>query len=104
VLPWGVFQAGAVVLLAWMGSQRALPGALQVRWLAVLGAYGVAKAFELGDHAVFAASGCWLSGHTLKHLSAAAAAWPVLHALRGAAWSRQNAAGIAFSHSLAARR
>ncbi len=46
-------------------------------WWAVLGLYAAAKGMELADHAVLGATG-WISGHTLKHLlAAAAAAWVV---------------------------
>jgi len=43
--------------------------------------YVLAKLFELGDEAVFEATGHIVSGHTLKHLAAALAAWPVIRAL-----------------------
>jgi hypothetical protein len=49
-------------------------------WWGVLGLYAAAKATELADHAVFAATG-WVSGHTLKHLLAAAAAVWVVRAV-----------------------
>jgi hypothetical protein len=42
-------------------------------WWAVLGCYALAKAMELADHPVYAALGI-VSGHTLKHLLAAAGA------------------------------
>ncbi|MEQ1807025.1 MAG: hypothetical protein ABL900_16730 [Burkholderiaceae bacterium] len=46
-------------------------------WWAVLGLYAAAKGMEVADHAVLGATG-WVSGHTLKHLlAAAAAAWIV---------------------------
>jgi len=55
-------------------------------WWGVLGFYAAAKVFELADRPVFAALG-GLSGHTLKHLFAAAgAAW-----LLGAAAAAQTA-------------
>lgn len=54
-------------------------------WWGVLLGYGIAKALEVADHAVFERLGA-LSGHTLKHLvAAAAAAWllrAVWHAAR----------------------
>jgi mono/diheme cytochrome c family protein len=40
----------------------------------------LAKLFEGADHAVFEATGQWVSGHSLKHLLAAGAALPVLAA------------------------
>jgi hypothetical protein len=46
-------------------------------WWAVLALYAAAKVTEVADRAVLAATG-WVSGHTLKHLlAAAAAAWIV---------------------------
>lgn len=54
-------------------------------WWGVLAGYALAKAFEVADHAVLEQVGL-LSGHTLKHLvAAAAAAW----LLRGA-WRAAN--------------
>lgn len=82
IVPWAVVQFGgmALVLLV-VAITRPLPGALPVRWGLVLGAYALAKVFELGDHAIFEASGELFSGHTLKHVIAAFAAWPVIVAL-----------------------
>ena len=40
--------------------------------------YLAAKAFELGDEAIYAAGG-WLSGHTWKHLAAAVAVGVLAH-------------------------
>ncbi len=49
------------------------------RWLfAALGAYVVAKVLETFDAPVFGATGGLVSGHTLKHLAAAVAAWALL--------------------------
>lgn len=50
--------------------------------LAGLGLYGLAKAFEHFDTLIFAYTGSWLSGHTLKHLSAAASIYVILRMLR----------------------
>jgi hypothetical protein len=44
-------------------------------------AYPIAKLLEAGDHETFEASAQLLSGHTLKHIVAALAAWPVIAAL-----------------------
>lgn len=49
-------------------------------WL-VVALYAVAKLLEVGDVAVFAATGV-VSGHTLKHLMAAVATWQLLVMLR----------------------
>lgn len=49
------------------------------RWLlAALAAYGVAKGLEVLDAPVFRATGGVVSGHTLKHVAAAAAGWALL--------------------------
>jgi hypothetical protein len=48
-------------------------------WWLVLALYGVAKVMELADGTVFDAIG-FASGHTFKHLLAAAAAWWLLRA------------------------
>jgi hypothetical protein len=55
-------------------------------------ACAVLVAHEVNDHAVLAASGELLSGHTLKHVAAAFAALPVLAGLAPLA-GRQNATG-----------
>jgi len=41
--------------------------------------YGLSKALEYFDRAIYAASGAVVSGHTLKHLAAAAACYALLH-------------------------
>ncbi len=79
--PWAVYQFGGMALMLGLLWLPRLPGALPVNWLAVLVIYGVAKCFESADHWVFEATG-GLSGHSLKHLVASLAAWPVLSALR----------------------
>lgn len=79
--PWAVVQfggmLGVLLLLAW----RPLAGALGVRLGLVVAVYALAKLLELSDHAVYALSGGGVSGHSLKHLVASLAAWPVLAAL-----------------------
>jgi hypothetical protein len=82
LLPWAVLQGGGMALLLVLAVLRPLPGALVVRWGWLIGIYVVAKACELADATLYSASGHWLSGHTLKHLVAALAAWPVISALR----------------------
>lgn len=90
-LPWALLQAGGMVLV--MAAALRRPGAtgLRVRWWLVLAAYAVAKLLEVGDHAVYHATGQLLSGHTLKHLVAALAAVPVIAALSAAAQPQNGA-------------
>ncbi|MEO5882153.1 MAG: hypothetical protein ABIQ06_07020 [Caldimonas sp.] len=64
-----------------LGLAATTPTATPARaWWAVLGCYAAAKLFELADRPVFAVLG-GLSGHTLKHLAAAAGAAWLLHAV-----------------------
>jgi len=84
LLPWAVVQLGGMVLVLVLACLPRRPGALALNLLAVIAWYGAAKLFEAADHAVFAATGGWVAGHTLKHLCAAGAALPVLAALRSA--------------------
>jgi hypothetical protein len=92
VLPWVLVQGGGLLLVVCVAvfGAAAKPG-LEVRWAWVLLAYVVAKLLEVGDQQVFHASGELLSGHTLKHVAAALAAWPVIAAL-SARRQRQNGA------------
>ena len=46
-------------------------------WIIAAGLYALAKVFEFSDHVIFSA-GHLLSGHTLKHLTAAAACFAIL--------------------------
>lgn len=71
-----VLIVGALALRLPSLRPDALPASA---WIATLALYGAAKAFELADHAVLQA-GLPVSGHTLKHLCAAAAAWWLLRA------------------------
>lgn len=92
VLPWAVVQFGGMALITGLALQRPATGAIGIRLGALIGLYALAKGLELGDAAVFDATGGGLSGHSLKHIAAALAAWPVLAVLRPARLG-QNAAG-----------
>lgn len=81
-LAWVVVQFGGLAILVWLVLNKPLAGAWPVRWWGVIGAYALAKLFELGDAAIFEWTGHWVSGHSLKHLVASCAALPVLSALR----------------------
>jgi hypothetical protein len=91
VLPWAVVQFGGVALIVWAACQRPVTGAMGVHLGAFIALYALAKALEMGDATVFHATGGAISGHSLKHLVAALAAWPVFAALRRLPL-RQNAA------------
>jgi hypothetical protein len=82
VLPWVVVQFGGIALIAAMALRAPRPGALGVHLGALIAIYALAKLFELGDEAVFHATGGTVSGHSLKHVTAALAIWPVCSALR----------------------
>ncbi|WP_028133851.1 hypothetical protein [Bradyrhizobium japonicum] len=79
--PWVVVQYGGIALAVALALTRPRPGALGVPLGGVIFFYALAKLFELGDAMVFDATGHIVSGHTLKHLAAALAAWPVIRAL-----------------------
>ena len=92
--PWTVVQFGGMALAIGLVLMPPRPGALGVRFGVALLFYALAKFFELGDAAVFEATGHIISGHTLKHLAAALAAWPVIRALGPlASRSRESTAG-----------
>ncbi len=80
--PWVIMQFGGMALAAGLALMRPRPGAIGVRLGGVLVFYVVAKLLEQGDAAVFEATGHVISGHTLKHLAAALAAWPLIRALK----------------------
>ena len=85
VLPWVVLQVGGMGLILALAWRKALPSALGIRLSAVIALYALAKACELGDHAIFALTHEAVSGHSLKHVLASFAAWPVLAAVEAAA-------------------
>ena len=82
VLPWAVVQFGGIALVLVLALQRPVPGAVGLSLAAVIGFYLLAKLFELGDRAVYEATNHWVAGHSLKHVVAACAAWPVLRAVQ----------------------
>jgi hypothetical protein len=83
VIPYGLFQGWSVlaivILIAFCRASRYSHGSLLV-WAAVW--YGLAKIFEAFDLAVYRALGDMLSGHTIKHLLAAAAVFAIARQLR----------------------
>jgi hypothetical protein len=88
LLPWGVLQFGGMGLIVGLAClRREAAGAqplrrgLPIRWPLLITLYALAKVLELGDHQVFEWTGHLVSGHSLKHIVASCAAWPVVAAL-----------------------
>ncbi len=81
VMPWLVVQLGGLLVILWLASLAPVEGALPVRWFLVVAVYALAKCLELGDHLVYDMTGHLVSGHSLKHVVASLAAWPVVNAL-----------------------
>lgn len=81
LLPWAAVQLGGMLVVLALACLPRRDGALALHLGAVMALYALAKLFEAADHAVFEATGQAVSGHSLKHVLAAAAAWPVLAAL-----------------------
>jgi hypothetical protein len=83
VIPYAAYQAWSilviVLLIAAFPARRYTHGA-GLLWAAVF--YGIAKLFESFDLAVYRALGGTLSGHTIKHLFAAAAVFAIVRQLR----------------------
>jgi hypothetical protein len=77
VLPWAVVQFGGMAVVLALACLRGKGMGMVNLWL-VIAAYAAAKLLEGADHAVYNFTEHLVSGHTLKHLSAAVAAWPVL--------------------------
>jgi hypothetical protein len=98
VMPYGVLQAWAVVVLLKLvvfHPSRYTHGHLIY---AVFAGYVLAKGFEHFDREIFELTGV-LSGHTLKHVAAGVAGLPVVWML----WRRELAAPVA-TQPLQARR
>lgn len=82
VLPWLVLQFGGMVLILWLATRPSVKGALAIRWGVVILIYAAAKLLELADHALYDLSSQFISGHSLKHIVASFAAWPVVSAIK----------------------
>lgn len=78
LLPWSVLQGGGMLLMLLLALRKPLVNAWGLPLNAVLAWYVAAKLLELGDHGIFMLTHEWVSGHSLKHVAAALAAWPVL--------------------------
>jgi hypothetical protein len=93
LLPWSILQGGGMLLILCLALRRPLIGAWGVPLVAVIAWYVLAKLLELGDHHVLAWTDGLVSGHTLKHLAAAMAAWPVLAVMQNGAYRAGPAPG-----------
>ncbi len=78
LLPWVVVQGGGMLLVLMLALRPPVAQAWHLPLVVVMCLYAVAKLFEWGDAVVFATTNGWISGHSLKHIFAAAAAWPLL--------------------------
>jgi Ceramidase len=72
---WVQFFPGLALLLLFLLYPPKYTGTYY--WIVAAGLYALAKVFEFSDHAIFSV-GYLLSGHTLKHLTAAAACFAIL--------------------------
>jgi hypothetical protein len=83
VIPYAAYQAWSilviVLVIAAFPARRYSHGS-GLLWAAIF--YAVAKLFETFDLAVYRALGGTLSGHTIKHLFAAAAVFAIVRQLR----------------------
>jgi hypothetical protein len=90
LLPWAVLQGGGMLLIVLLALRQPVAGAWGLPLAAVIGWYALAKALELGDHLVFDLTRGLVSGHTLKHLTAALAAWPVISLMHNGTQARPS--------------
>ncbi len=90
LMPWAVAQLGGMLVVLVLAFLPKRAGALALNRGGVVAWYGAAKLCELWDANVFAFTGYWVSGHSLKHLLAAGAALPVLLALHRAVQKQRS--------------
>lgn len=95
LLPWVVVQGGGMLLVLALALRKPLPNSRGLPLMAVVALYTLAKLLELGDHTVFGWTGGLVSGHSLKHVVAALAAWPVIAVMHNhAQFKLQRAAKV----------
>jgi hypothetical protein len=82
VLPWALVQFGGMALVFTLARATPMRGAVGLKLGWVIFFYALSKVFELTDHPIYEATQHLVSGHTLKHLTAALAGLPVLLALK----------------------
>lgn len=71
--PYLLLQGAPFLLIPLWQANHGSPRAERLAFGVAIGLYAIAKAAELGDHAIFETLG-FMSGHTLKHLLSIAAA------------------------------
>jgi hypothetical protein len=82
ITPWAVVQFGGMALVLTLALARPMTDAVGLKLGWVIFVYALAKVFELADHGIYEATHHLISGHSLKHFTAALAGMPVLLALQ----------------------
>jgi hypothetical protein len=84
VSPYAAVQFGGIAgLILILATTRR--GAEALPWWGLIAWYALSKLVEMGDKAIWDASGALVAGHLIKHLAAAMAGFVVAHALGRAA-------------------
>ncbi|MBC7604604.1 MAG: hypothetical protein H7255_18345 [Ramlibacter sp.] len=104
LMPWATVQASGMVFIAAMVFLATRPGSLEIAWHWVIAAYVVAKLLEINDHFMFIFTSEWFSGHTLKHVLAALAAYPVIACMSRVTLCKQNAGDAGTERRTGTRR
>lgn len=76
--PWGVLQLGGMIIVFTLAFLKEVHGQPRLPLMYIILWYALAKILEIADHQVFALTGGWISGHSLKHIAASLAALPVI--------------------------
>lgn len=79
--PYVIVQFGSAAALLGLGALLPSRYSRGEMLFLIVFVYGVAKFFELYDREIYAL-GAWVSGHTLKHLTAALAGYVILFSLK----------------------
>lgn len=99
LLPWSVVQGGGMLLLVVLSTRKPLDKAWRLPLWSMIACYALAKAFELGDHAIFDFTQGLVSGHTLKHLVAAMTAWPLIAVMQNGPHAQRMRGTTSASHA-----
>jgi hypothetical protein len=81
VLPWALVQFGGMALVLTLALSTPMRKSVGLKLGWVIFFYVLAKVFELADHQIYEYTQHVVSGHSLKHLTAALAGLPVVLAL-----------------------